>query len=97
MGRYQAAIDKLLIERSCKHLGMNVTPAVFQMFTSLIWYRNDSELVSEGLLGNSFLMGLPDASLIRSFKIRSKYVLSGNTLATDADMQVILSLNINIL
>ena len=42
MGSYQAAIDKLLVECGCKHLGVNVTHAVFQMFTSLIWYQNDS-------------------------------------------------------
>ena len=45
MGRYQTAIDKLLVERGCKHLGVNVTPEVFKMITSVIWYHNNSDSV----------------------------------------------------
>ena len=95
MGLYQAIIDKLLAERGCKHLGMNVTPAVFQMFTSLIWYQNDSYLVYKGFLGKVFLMGPSDVSLTRDFNLQSEYVLSGKTSAMDANMQAILSLKIN--
>ena len=42
-------------------------------------------------------MGPWDASFTRAFSLQSKYVLSGKTLSTDADMQMILTLNINIL
>ena len=96
MGRYQSTIDKILVERNCEHLGVNVTPALFLMFTLLIWYQNNSDLVSKGSLGSGFLMGPSDASLTRAFNLRSEYVLSRKTLAMNADMQVILTININI-
>ena len=69
MGSYQAAIDKLLVECGCKHLGVNVTPVLFQMFNLLIRYRNDSNSVSKGFLGNSCLMVPSDASLMIAFNI----------------------------
>ena len=67
------------------------------MFTLLFWYRNDSDLVSEGFLSKGFSMGQSDASLTRDFNLRSEYVLSGKTSPMDAKMQAILALKINIL
>ena len=52
--------------------------------------------MSEGLLGNGFLMVPPDASLTRAFNLRVEYVLREKTSATDAGMQEILALNIKI-
>ena len=92
MTRLQSAIDKVINDRGIKDLVIIITPAVFNLFTSMKWHRMGPDSLASGLFGNPFIWGACDEEATNALNLRARYVHGGETAASDADVQTLLRL-----